>query len=90
MLLGNADVMKSDWLRTLAYGAAVLITCQFLELSGLQTIVVYALSFVVLWAAQHALQHRMKTNQFAHEAAQCVQFSVTELNILHDYKEPSP
>lgn len=81
--------MNWNWLLSLAYGVAVLIVCQLLDLSGLQTIAVYSVSFVVLWVTQHYLERQNTAKRVAHEAAQRAQLSVTELDILHNYKEPS-
>lgn len=84
-----AEAMNWTWLISLVYGVIVLVICQLLELSGPQTLAVYAASFIVLWAAQQFLERQKTAKRLAHEAAQRAQLSVTELNILHNYKEQS-
>ncbi|PQZ96399.1 hypothetical protein CQ018_03860 [Arthrobacter sp. MYb227] len=79
--------MNWAWLVTLVYGVGVLISCQLLELSGLQTVSVYVLSFILLWAVRYFMERQMNAKRLAHEAARRARLSLTELNIVHNYKE---
>lgn len=60
--------MNWTWLIFLVYGIAVLVTCQLLELSGLETLAVYAASFILLCVAQYFLERKKKAKRLAHEA----------------------